>query len=522
IETDAEFTGSLFGGDLEAATEYATALLAASSEIFELDLAVRFRMSFLRLWEGEDPWDQTATGAQLGQFRDHWQALMSDVPRDLAHFFSGRGLGGGVAWLPGVCGSYGYALSANLGGSFPYPLEDHRHENWDLFVVSHEFGHNVGAPHTHSMSPPLDGCGNSDCSQAYGGTIMSYCHICPGGLSNIVLGFHPGSIASMLATLANVSCDYSCSPEPQAEPDSATGFAGEPLEINVLRNDRGGECSEVVLAEHDPTTAAGHAVDTFIGDDGRSWIVVIADGAAQGEDSFTYRILDAFGGTDEAEVVLDWVSPRRAAAVAGALDGIFGQHYEIPESSQLPDYSGLVPIASEILARIEIPSTGGEFAGSGRADLVASAFTGWLEVPATAIWTLYTDSDDGSKLWIGDTLVGDNDALHGIGEKSGAIALEAGLHPVRIEFFENFGGAGLIVRWSAAGVSKAVVPDVAWSHGGVVVSPDLDGDGFVGGSDLAAMLASWGDCEGCPADLDGDGTVGGGDLATLLAAWQVP
>ncbi|MGA1393823.1 MAG: zinc-dependent metalloprotease, partial [Phycisphaerales bacterium] len=278
VETDAEFTGSLFGGDLEAATEYATALLAASSEIFELDLAVRFRMSFLRLWEGEDPWDQTATGAQLGQFRDHWQALMSDVPRDLAHFFSGRGLGGGVAWLPGVCGSYGYALSANLGGSFPYPLEDHRHENWDLFVVSHEFGHNVGAPHTHSMSPPLDGCGNSDCSQAYGGTIMSYCHICPGGLSNIVLGFHPGSIASMLATLANVSCDYSGGPEPQAEPDSATGFAGEPLEIDVLRNDRGGECSEVVLAEHDPTTAAGHAVDTFIGDDGRSSIVVIADG----------------------------------------------------------------------------------------------------------------------------------------------------------------------------------------------------------------------------------------------------
>ncbi|MGA1709257.1 MAG: hypothetical protein ACO4CI_11285, partial [Phycisphaerales bacterium] len=107
-------------------------------------------------------------------------------------------------------------------------------------------------------------------------------------------------------------------------------------------------------------------------------------------------------------------------------------------------------------------------------------------------------------------------------ERSGAIALEVGRHPVRIEFFENFGGAGLIVRWSAAGVSKAVVPDVAWSHGGVVVSPDLDGDGFVGGSDLAAMLASWGDCEGCPADLDGDGTVGGGDLATLLAAWQVP
>jgi hypothetical protein len=48
-------------------------------------------------------------------------------------------------------------------------------------------------------------------------------------------------------------------------------------------------------------------------------------------------------------------------------------------------------------------------------------------------------------------------------------------------------------------------------------SPDLDGDGTVGGSDLAALLAQWG--SGGPADLDGDGTVGASDLAILLGAW---
>ena len=80
----------------------------------------------------------------------------------------------------------------------------------------------------------------------------------------------------------------------------------------------------------------------------------------------------------------------------------------------LPDFSTLVPIESEILPLIEIPSTGGVFAGSGHADLVASAFTGWLEVPSAAVWTLHTDSDDGSRLWIGDSLVVDNDGLHGM------------------------------------------------------------------------------------------------------------
>ncbi len=50
---------------------------------------------------------------------------------------------------------------------------------------------------------------------------------------------------------------------------------------------------------------------------------------------------------------------------------------------------------------------------------------------------------------------------------------------------------------------------------------DLDGDGAVGGADLAIMLGAWGACQTtpCSADLDGDGVVGGADLAILLGAW---
>ncbi len=46
---------------------------------------------------------------------------------------------------------------------------------------------------------------------------------------------------------------------------------------------------------------------------------------------------------------------------------------------------------------------------------------------------------------------------------------------------------------------------------------DLDGDGAVGGADLAILLSAWGGPG--PADLDGDGVVGGADLAILLGAW---
>ena len=48
---------------------------------------------------------------------------------------------------------------------------------------------------------------------------------------------------------------------------------------------------------------------------------------------------------------------------------------------------------------------------------------------------------------------------------------------------------------------------------------DLDGDGTVGGSDLAVLLAAWGTSD--PAvDLDGDGTVDGQDLSLLLGVWS--
>jgi len=46
---------------------------------------------------------------------------------------------------------------------------------------------------------------------------------------------------------------------------------------------------------------------------------------------------------------------------------------------------------------------------------------------------------------------------------------------------------------------------------------DLDGDGVVDASDLAALIAQWGSSGS--ADLTGDGLVDASDLATLIAAW---
>jgi len=51
---------------------------------------------------------------------------------------------------------------------------------------------------------------------------------------------------------------------------------------------------------------------------------------------------------------------------------------------------------------------------------------------------------------------------------------------------------------------------------GDVCLVDLDGDGSVGGGDLAMLLSSWGTAM---HDLNGDGTTNGADLATMLGRW---
>jgi hypothetical protein len=45
----------------------------------------------------------------------------------------------------------------------------------------------------------------------------------------------------------------------------------------------------------------------------------------------------------------------------------------------------------------------------------------------------------------------------------------------------------------------------------------MNGDSFVDGADLGAMLGQWG-TQGS-ADFNGDGLVDGNDLGVLLAAW---
>jgi hypothetical protein len=94
----------------------------------------------------------------------------------------------------------------------------------------------------------------------------------------------------------------------------------------------------------------------------------------------------------------------------------------------------------------------------------AIQFSGFIEVPATAIYSFSVLSDDGSQLFIDDVQVVDNNGCHGDLEKSGEKALAAGLHKFRLNYFQNGSGQSLKVYMKRPGIEKELIAASSFFH----------------------------------------------------------
>ena len=84
-------------------------------------------------------------------------------------------------------------------------------------------------------------------------------------------------------------------------------------------------------------------------------------------------------------------------------------------------------------------------------DHFAYVFTGLILIPERGVWEFMTKSDDGSVLTIGDRKVVDNDGSHASVMATGRVALEAGLHPYTLLYFEDYEGQDFSWGWKAPG-----------------------------------------------------------------------
>ena len=73
------------------------------------------------------------------------------------------------------------------------------------------------------------------------------------------------------------------------------------------------------------------------------------------------------------------------------------------------------------------------------------------------MYSRWAASDDGSRLFIDDEIVIDNDGLHGLIEKSIQLPLKQGWHPIRVEWFNATGGLDLSLELEGPGVHRRPV-----------------------------------------------------------------
>jgi glucose/arabinose dehydrogenase len=118
-----------------------------------------------------------------------------------------------------------------------------------------------------------------------------------------------------------------------------------------------------------------------------------------------------------------------------------------------PDVTRVDPLIDYSPTQVPWPGLDGRFAST-----FAALETGFLKVDVPGRYRFFLASSDGSQLWLGGSLVINNNGLHPMRTRARTVRLSAGLHPLRVVYFDNTGSAGLVLSWSGPGIVPQVIP----------------------------------------------------------------
>ncbi len=259
FETDFEFY-QIFN-NMNAAQAYAFSLIGALSDRYREQPGAIFTLPYVGFYSiNNDPWSNNDCFGRLDQFLNAWDNGGAPVHAELYHMISGVPVNGcgGVAYLDALCSQgFGFGMSAHIDGNLSFPPTQGP-LTWDFMVTAHELGHNFGSPHTHDYSPKIDNCAGGDCSVTPNGTIMSYCHTCPGGMNNITLFFHSRVVthirndilASCLQTFKGIFTEDvgNALPGSNGTPELEATFSTGPNRVNFAIQNAPQNQSGIVIA----------------------------------------------------------------------------------------------------------------------------------------------------------------------------------------------------------------------------------------------------------------------------------
>jgi len=133
-------------------------------------------------------------------------------------------------------------------------------------------------------------------------------------------------------------------------------------------------------------------------------------------------------------------------------------YYKIYSMRSVPtDLDKRSPSHTRVVPQPYYRNTGHKWSGFAQWSNYAVRWTGWVKIGTSGTYKWCTSSDDGSKLYIDDALVVNNDGLHGLRERCASLGVSSGSHKFKALFFERGGHAGMEVKYSGADTSHKSV-----------------------------------------------------------------
>ena len=175
----------LNGSSVSNTTADIETIINGVSAIYERDTGVSFQLTQIIVRTAEpDPYDTMSADVLLAQFRLDWRNNHADIPRDIAHLFTGKSFGTtlGEGYVDQVCPGYDhYSFVRSRSQTDPGKR---------IALSAHEIGHNFNAYHCNYDADPR-------------------CRIMCDGLGGCSVGYYSfenSSVAAIRATAASSPC----------------------------------------------------------------------------------------------------------------------------------------------------------------------------------------------------------------------------------------------------------------------------------------------------------------------------
>ena len=211
------------GSNVTTTNNWATSVFNNVQTLYANDgITVSLKSTFV--WTNQDPYTGETSSDYLYQFNDLRPVFDGDVGQLLGT--DDGGLGGVAVTIDGLCSQDNYSYSDVYFSYNTVPTY-----SWTIMVITHEFGHLLGSPHTHACvwngnNTPIDSCApyaldqpdapweGHECmsdppllpSPSVKGTIMSYCHLIPSIGINLANGFGPQPKQRILDAISAGTC----------------------------------------------------------------------------------------------------------------------------------------------------------------------------------------------------------------------------------------------------------------------------------------------------------------------------